>query len=408
MDNKPIDPRRGVPSCSGLRRLERCPGSWLASQGIPDEESEDAAKGTRIHTALETGNFNGLSADEEQTAEMCHAQMQRVVTEWLGNHEDAADQRLHEHRLGLTAYGGVVDVTDAVKLPIRTTGQADLIIIDGKRGLVLDYKTGRGEVRHAADNAQLRGLAVLAAKRWRLESVRVVIVQPWAGKPTVADYDNEALYTANIWLLIVLSEARDATPTDLHAGDWCQYCPARNIPCPALTEKAVQPIETVALSLPADDETARAALFARAMEMSAERLAGLRRGLKIVGWYVSAVEGAARLRAEKDVEFQQYYRLETSPGNREITDAQAAFNALLPLGITAQQALEACSMSLGPIEEAVRIASGIKSQTDKRTVYNITAKDAKAAVNEALEAAGVIKRKADKITLNPVELEITE
>jgi hypothetical protein len=334
--------------------------------------------------------------------------MQRVVTEWLGNHEDAADQRLHEHRLGLTAYGGVVDVTDAVKLPIRTTGQADLIIIDGKRGLVLDYKTGRGEVRHAADNAQLRGLAVLAAKRWRLESVRVVIVQPWAGKPTVADYDNEALYTANIWLLIVLSEARDATPTDLHAGDWCQYCPARNIPCPALTEKAVQPIETVALSLPADDETARAALFARAMEMSAERLAGLRRGLKIVGWYVSAVEGAARLRAEKDVEFQQYYRLETSPGNREITDAQAAFNALLPLGITAQQALEACSMSLGPIEEAVRIASGIKSQTDKRTVYNITAKDAKAAVNEALEAAGVIKRKADKITLNPVELEITE
>jgi len=65
-------------------------------------------------------------------------------------------------------------------------------------------------------------------------------------------------------------------------------------------------------------------------------------------------------------------------------------------------------MSIGDIEDAARKASGIKSQTDKRTVYNLTAKDAKTAVNEALEAAGVIKRKADKVTLKPVELEITE
>jgi hypothetical protein len=374
---------------------------------MQDESSEDAASGTRIHRALETGDFLGLSADEEYTAEMCQQQERQLVEEWLGNAPGpGVVNPLLEHRLGLTTIGGVVDVTDAVTVPFCVTGQADVIVIDGNRGLVIDYKTGRGEVEHAADNAQLRGLAVLVAMRWRLESVRVAIVQPWAGKPTVADYDGLRLLASHGWLTRILERAKNATPSDFRAGDWCQYCPARNRPCPALTEKAVQPVESMALTLPADDETARAALFARAMEMPAEKLAGLHRGLKLVGWYVAAVEGAARLRAADDVEFQQYYRIETSLGNREITDAQAAFNALLPLGVTAADALAACSMSLGPIENAVRIASGIKSQTEKRTLYNMTADQAKKAVNDALEAAGVLKRKADKQTLKPVGLEI--
>jgi len=400
------DPRHGVPSASGMYRLANCPPSFEMERGRKGTSSDDAASGTRIHKALETGDFSDLSLSEQETANMCMAQMQRVVTDWLGSHEDSADASFHELRLGLTTAGATVKVGDFPHQYL-VTGQADYIGLQDASSIIIDYKTGRGEYDDAASNDQLRTLAVLTARHFRLTSVRVVLIQPWAGKPTVADFGPGALSEARHWLMHVLTNAAQSTPADRRAGDWCQYCKALDV-CEVARNKALEPIETMALTLPTDPETARAALFARAMELPAASLAGLHRGLRLVGWYTAAIEGAARLRAVDDVEFQQYYTLEKTPGNREITDAQAAFNALLPLGITAEDALAACTMSIGDIEEAARKASGIKSQTDKRTTYNLTAKDAKNAVNEALEAAGVIKRKADKVTLKPVELEITE
>jgi hypothetical protein len=127
-------------------------------------------------------------------------------------------------------------------------------------------------------------------------------------------------------------------------------------------------------------------------------------GLAMVQRYVDAIKSAAKSRAGDDPEFQRFFTLKTSPGNREINDAQKAFAALEPLGITAEAALAACSMSFGPLEEAVRKASGVKSQTAKRTTYNLTADQAKKALNAALEGAGAISRKADKVELVPVAI----
>jgi hypothetical protein len=61
-------------------------------------------------------------------------------------------------------------------------------------------------------------------------------------------------------------------------------------------------------------------------------------------------------------------------------------------------------MSFGPLEEAVRKASGVKSKTEKRTTYNLTADQAKKALNVALESAGAISRKADKQEVVPVAI----
>ena len=74
----------------------------------------------------------------------------------------------------------------------------------------------------------------------------------------------------------------------------------------------------------------------------------------------------------------------------------AAFVALQSLGVTSEDMLEAASIAIGKLEDAVRIRSGIKSQTEKRTTYNLTSKDAKAALNAALEQAGCLSHKADK------------
>lgn len=277
-----------------------------------------------------------------------------------------------ELRLGLTTIGGVIVVTDETTIPFVCTGQADVIAIsdDGTRGFVIDTKTGRGEYEHATGNAQLRTLAVLVAKRWRLESVRVAIVQPWAGKPTVADYDYASLAASAAWLGGVLHRVNGATPDNLNAGDWCHYCKAKAT-CPKLQEKALAPIDRMTMQLPADDKTARAALFARAMECDADTLAGLYKGLRLVGWWVAAIEGAAKTRAKDDVEFQRYFRLKPGVVREKIVDVQTVFTRVNALGVPAAEFTAECDLTKSALESMVRKATGLKGRDLKAQIETI-------------------------------------
>jgi hypothetical protein len=235
-----------------------------------------------------------------------------------------------------------------------------LIIVHEQRGLVLDYKTGRSEVKHAKDNAQLRALAVLVAKRWRLASVRVAIVQPWAGAPTVADYDGESLSRAGLWLHSALDNVSNATPQDLHAGDWCQYCKAKAT-CPALRQTALEPVERLSMGVQSmDSKDAQAMLFVGAMGCDAATLARHVKGLKLLGWYAAAIEGAAKKRAETDPEFQRFYRLKPGVVREKITDVETVFNRVIALGATRAEFTAACSLTKTELEPIVRKATGTK------------------------------------------------
>ena len=359
------DPRKGLPSASSLERLHNCPGSWLASKDMPDESSDVAESGTRIHRALETGDMTGLSADEEQTADMCRTQGDKVLGDWNPDMDGIAYK---EQRLGLTRIGGVVIVTDDTRSDLVFTGQADLILIDGKRGLVLDYKTGRGEVASAEQNHQLRGLAVMAAWVWRLDSVRVAIVQPWAGPASVADYDRQAIDQSRFWLLDLQERVKLATPDHLNPGAWCEYCKAKAC-CPALRSVALEPVEHMALTLPADDATARAALFARAMEMTPQRLAALYRGLKLVGWYQAAIEGAMRKRVE-DGEITGF-RMKPGQMREKINDVGAVWSKCEGLGVKAEDFTGACSVTKDALKTLLRDATGAKGKALDATIKDV-------------------------------------
>ena len=359
------DPRRGLPSASSLERLHNCPGSWLATKDMPEESNADSEAGTRIHKALETGDFTGLTADEEQTADLCQIQTRQVMADWNPDMDGIAYK---EQRLGITRIGGVVKVTDDTKADLVFTGQADLIVIDGKRGLVLDYKTGRGEVADASENLQLRGLAVMAAWVWRLESVRVAIVQPWAGPASVADYDETTLDMSRRWLLRLLDKVNAATPNDLNPGDWCHYCKAKAV-CPALRDVALEPVEHMALTLPADDATARAALFARAMEMPYQRLVGLYERLNLVRWYQAAIEGAMRKRVEEGE--IPGYRMKPGQMREKIVDVGKVWAKCEELGVKAEVFTGACSVTKDALKTLLRNATGAKGKALDATIKDV-------------------------------------
>jgi hypothetical protein len=205
--------RGNLPSASNAHRYAACPGSHRACIGLPDTTSEDAARGDRIHAWLQ-GMADGaipppLSDPEEQdVAERCLWQSGKLIREHVGVECD----RLIEKRLWD---------------PSRTwSGKADLVVIDlDGRALVIDFKTGRGDVETAEGNLQLRALAALVAVHYTVDVVTVAIVQPLAGPPSVCRYDIAALERAGDEIEAIMAKA-NATNQPRNPGPWCQYCRA--------------------------------------------------------------------------------------------------------------------------------------------------------------------------------------
>lgn len=408
----PPDERRGVPSASGMIRVVNCPASHqmeqVAEEIVPEKrDDKDANAGNIVHAILsDDADAEDVNYTAEATAEMCEAHVDGLLADWI--YKDGPDAvSLSEIRYGMTIFGTVLDVTHDSKAEFIFTGKFDRLYIQNDRGLLIDFKALNGNHPAAIENPQLASLAVLVAVKNKLKSVRVSIVQPRKGRPTVADYDELTLTTAREWLESALLRSEQASPDDRRAGHWCHHCKAR-FGCDTFKRPAIQEVEriqpmSIAGLAPKEQSSA---MWARAMEFTPEQHVGAYQGLAMVKRYVHAIESSFKARVEAGE--IAGWKIETKPGNREITNAQAAFNALSSLGVTHEDVLAACKLPLGAMEEAVRLRSGIKSDTGKRKTYNLTADGAKKAVDAALTSAGAIGRKADKQELVAVALQISE
>jgi len=351
----------------------------IARGMAPPDDGEAAASGTRIHRWLETEadeDWNALDYSEQDTASMCHAQAHRLLADFEKRHGEIAWMG-REKRLAINAFGIVLDA--ASSLNRIGSGQADLIAQAGDNLLVIDYKTGRGDITPADSNDQLRGLAALASHINHSGSVEVAIVAPLAGQPTVAVFDRNALKAAKAWLVHTWLQAPHATETA--AGDWCQYCPARLICKAYAAHNAATLAPLTQDGLPADK--AKEALFARAYEAHATTLAEMGERVKMLEWGAAAIKSAIRKRLEeggKDADELKAagWSLKEEGGAREITNPDKAAQLLAPLlagaegGATAAL-MRSAKLSAATLTEELHKASGKKSATR----YNITAKDAK-------------------------------
>jgi hypothetical protein len=408
------DPRQGLPSASGLYRLRNCPGSYrmgreaIARGMTPPDDNEAAASGTRIHRWLETESaedWNALDYDEMQMANWCQAQAQWLLADFAKRHGDI-EWETRERRFAITAFGVTGDI--AAGLPWIGSGQADDVIWCGDHLLILDYKTGRGDITPADANDQLRGLAALSFFLLA-ESVTVAIVAPLSGQPTVAVFDREALKAAKAWLVQTWLDAPHATETA--AGDWCQYCPARLI-CTAYAAHNAQTLAPLTTGgLP--DGKVKEALFARAYEENATTLAEMGERVKMLEWGAAAIKSAIRKRLEEggagaDELRAAGWSLKEEGGAREITDPDKAAQLLAPLlagaegGATAAL-MRAAKLSAATLTEELHKASGKKSATR----YNITGKEAKELLASTLGDL-IVQKPRTKLVHGKTETEETE
>jgi hypothetical protein len=324
------------------------------------EDTKDADLGNEVHAILSDDLSEAeSSASAAQTAEMCSDQSDQLLTEWLMPGEPYEGYR--EVRYGLTKLGNVAIVHADSRADFIFTGQFDRLYVQGNRGLLVDFKALHGDHTRALDNPQLASLAVMVARRHNLNSVRVALVQPWKGKPTVADYGKAELALCGDWLFQTLDAATAATPDDRSAGKWCGFCKANSV-CQTYRDANLQQLEVInpATIAGMDDETQKAAMWARACALTPEQHAAAYNGLAMVKRYAYAIGASFKARVEAGE--IAGYGIKEKKGKRSISDVGTVFTRAAAHGVTAEAFTAECSIALGALNTLLKTATGAKGK----------------------------------------------
>lgn len=321
---EPEDPRGGKPSASGMQRIALCPGSWLAERAYPEESSEAAEMGTRLHKHMELGTLPE-DPEEAEAVEWCRRQEQMLLERYVA--PMGADRVLREVRWW-AADGSF-------------SGQGDVVYVNEGCALIVDYKFGRVPVPAAASNMQLAALAKLAFDN--LAGVDVVfcaILQPFASRqePRVVRYQLADVPQLRRYFGNLLAEAARPGARLAPGEEQCRYCRARAA-CPACGELMVR--ETQA------DVAAAWPDWAPEKKAEAVRLAGLAKR------WAEAVE--RRAKADLKAGFAiPGFRLSAGRKSFKITDAQGAFGQLNALiGLTGEEFAGCCTVKISALDKVV-------------------------------------------------------
>jgi RecB family exonuclease len=213
-------------SASSLDRLALCPPSARMSKDIPDNQSKDAERGTRIHSlgemvlAGEDIDIVGVDADEVSLAK---AYAEYV---WDVAGEDGTVYIEESYRDSLSIYHPDLG------------GTADAVIINGDDIHVIDLKTGRTPVKAEGNKQMLTyALGALTKHGFNFKFVTLHIYQPGNVSKQVYTPNDINLWSAE--LLEIVKKADDPFEKPNPTAKGCFYCKAKTI-CPAIREKALE------------------------------------------------------------------------------------------------------------------------------------------------------------------------
>lgn len=345
---KPVDERCGLPSASATYRYEACAGSWGLSEGCAEittvEMAEWAKSGDEIHAVLAgTKSASSLEPEQVEVHDQCRVQVAAIIAEHIPNESDQPSRI----------------VTKEVRLWLKQgrkkllSGKADLIhcypLI--RHGLVVDYKTNRGEQDDVDSNAQIRNNIVLAAEEWPdIEFWFGAIVQPLvSSKPAVVKFTREDVTQAKAKLIELL--ARIILPNQpTNAGLHCKFCPAI-LKC-ASARAMLQALGIVDVN--ADGETlAEYLLLAKAAKPIIKRL-----------------EDRAKTLLKENAEAVPGWTLAKAQSMRGITDAFACFKLVTDAGLLDRDTFlkDVVSVGIGDLEKAVGAFKALKPKEAKEAV----------------------------------------
>lgn len=328
--------RKGLPSASSMERYMLCPGSFAAEQGQPDEASEDAESGNRIHAVLAGETVTPpLTDDDERTILACQAQANALLDAIVPHRDELILERRYWRAN-------------------RWSGKPDVVAIDTLQAhaLVLDYKTGRGDVKSADGNMQLRALAVLVSMEHGLDKVTVAIVQPLAGESSVCVYNAEGLRKARIEISDILTAIHQPNAPRRPSAKACKYCKAKAV-CPEAREASV--------ALPLANVPEGATASAIAATLTGETLAEFLHRAEFASKVIDACRDEAKQRLEAG-EVVPGWTLKPGSVRESITDPATVFGRFIAAGGTQEAFMPCVSVTKTKLKDAVKAVTGAKGK----------------------------------------------
>jgi RecB family exonuclease len=331
------DERKGWTSASSAESDWLCDGRHLAQRDIPEPAtSEDASRGQRIHAAMETFNPEALNADEGECWEQLQEMEAKAIAAWGSADEEY--EVLREKRLWIEFAG------------IKHSGKADAVFLDAVEGraIILDYKTGRGNVTESPRNLQLRDLAVLVARNHGMSEVTVAILQPFS-KVVQTVYTAPELVQALEEMEDRVKRSNDSAARRTPGETQCKYCRAKAT-CP----------EFLAVAEAVATDGATPELMQNSIKSIASEKLGKFLSLVRLAEETATDEVRRRIEAGDAV---AGWTLKPGRETEKITDATTVFNRALAAGVT-QEAFVAQCITVGKtaLKAALKTATGAKGK----------------------------------------------
>jgi PD-(D/E)XK nuclease superfamily len=223
--------KRIIHSHSSLDMHKKCPQQYhqvRILKRFPYEPGPEAIRGDKIHKALEEYGRDATPMPPE------YAQFAKVVDDYV---TPLAGTKYFEHQFDFTADGMPISNMDWNNKAL--TGKADVLVVDGRKALVLDWKTGKAGY---PNTKQLERMAVFTM--WKFIGVDTVV-----GVLAFIEHDGEPTtkgepvvtktYTRSQLpgLVATLKAEMNAVQYDLQKGYWemrpsplCPWCPAKDCP----------------------------------------------------------------------------------------------------------------------------------------------------------------------------------
>jgi CRISPR/Cas system-associated exonuclease Cas4 (RecB family) len=331
------DERQGLPSASSAHRYTVCPGSFLLEQSIqePETSGADAQIGNRIHAHL-AGETVELNEDEKRLAMSSRIQetdLAKAVFPFQHGLHFMRERRLWGYDNWFAK---------------SWSGKPDVVIHDGKKALVIDYKTGRGDVTHATGNLQLRALAVLANEHFGpFEEITVAIIQPLAGEPTTCTYAITEIEKATSETHELMERVKAPNQPRNPSTEACKYCKAKEV-CP----EAQGIVQNLPALVPRDGVE---------IVMSPEQIAEFLEKAPLAEAVIESVRNKARRMIEAG-QTVPGWKLKPGAIRESITDPELTFARFMDAGGTQAQFVGAISITKTKLIAAVKSATGKKGQ----------------------------------------------
>lgn len=341
------DEREGKPSASCMERLKLCPGSWRLSQGLPHTSTEDSERGDRIHAKL-AGKDVELTHEEQKTYDLCVKYGDALVKDIFGNVETRV---YNEERLWKEwrEYGKRIDGAIHVVDRCRTySAKFDRLVISGRAGILIDWKTGRGENTPPANNYQLRVQSVLVAEEYGLSSVYATIIAPWDKRLDPVLYDEEDIRMSSYEINDIVAHATAKDVVAINPSEKaCAFCPA------AIHGKCEKALSQAISVIPANTQISK--IDGKNLRFYMDRVPFVKKMCDKI-----MEEGLRRLKAESD-DAPEGYVLANGRGRKQI-DTQVVWNRIKDRNLmSAQQYISCCNMVQERVKDTLH-ENGLSAQ----------------------------------------------